>query len=126
MSDWVFHTSRVLLGLSFFWFGLNGFFHWRPLPEMNPAMTKFNEHLYETKIILPVVKLFEVIFGLALIANQWTLLATIALSPIIFFIALAHASFNRSRGIPMALGFVGLHCVLVIHHWAQLKPLFLP
>jgi putative oxidoreductase len=34
-------VARVLLGLVFFVFGLNGFLHWLPLPTMKGAAAEF-------------------------------------------------------------------------------------
>ena len=34
-------VARVLLGLVFFVFGLNGFLHWFPLPTMKGAAAEF-------------------------------------------------------------------------------------
>lgn len=105
--------ARLILGFLYFAFGLNGFFHFRPLPKMNPEMEKFSEALVNTKIILPVVKGFEVTFGLALLLNQWTLLATVALLPISFFIVVAHLRFNRPQGYGMA-ALVGICTLLLV------------
>lgn len=117
----LFDLARLVLGLLFFYNGLNGFFHFRPLPPMNPQMTKFNEALQGTVIIMPVVKIFEVLFGLALILNVWTFLATLALGPICYFIIVAHLWFNRPKGIFMA-GLIGTsYGLLVWHHWLELN-----
>lgn len=112
-----FDVARILLGLVFVLFGLNGFFSWWPLPKMNPEMMKFNDSLQATRIIMPVVKSFEVVFGLLLLVNQFTLIATLALLPVVFFIALAHVCFNRPKGLVMAGLFVILTAILVHHHW---------
>lgn len=122
----LFDLARLVLGLLFLIFGINGFFQFWPLPPMNESMTKFNEALQSTKIIMPVVKIFEIVFGLALILNQWTLLSTVALTPICFFIVVAHLQFNRPKGYLMA-ALVGLcAAILIDHHLVALSFLLQP
>lgn len=120
-----FDVARILLGLIFVLFGLNGFFHWRPLPQMNPEMIKFNENLQATGIIMPVVKLFEIIFGALLFLNQWVFVSTLAVLPICFFIILAHLKFNRPKGLVMAGLFFALSGTLVATQWDRFEMLFL-
>lgn len=121
MNEIIFDVARVLLGGIFFVFGLNGFFNWFPLPPMNPVMTRFNEHMQGTKIIMPVVKAFEVVFGLCLILDWMTFFATLALLPICFFIVLAHLVFNRPKGLTMAGVFTVLPGILL---WQQQEQFF--
>lgn len=121
MNEIIFDVVRVLLGGIFFIFGLNGFFNWFPLPPMNPAMTRFNEHMQGTKIIMPVVKVFEVVFGLCLILDWMTFFATLALLPICFFIVLAHLALNRPKGLTMAGIFTVLPGILL---WQQQEQFF--
>jgi len=118
-SDVIFDLARVILGLIFFLFGLNGFFHWWPLPPMNPQMSKFNDDLVATKIIMPVVKGFEIVFGFLLLINYFTFFALLALLPISFFIVLSHLYFNFPRGLVMALTMATLTGVLIFHHWER-------
>lgn len=122
----LYELARLVLGLLFLVFGLNGFFHFRSLPPMNEVMMKFNASLQDTKIILPVVKIFEIVFGLALILNRWTLLATLALSPICFFIVVAHLAFNRPKGWIMAVLIGVCSLILLEHHMLALSFLFQP
>lgn len=115
----IFDLARIILGLIFFLFGLNGFFHWWPLPPMNPQMCKFNDDLVATKIIMPVVKGFEIVFGFLLLINYFTFFALLALLPISFFIVLSHLYFNRPSGLVMALTMTTLTVVLIFHHWER-------
>ncbi len=117
----IFDLARWSLGLLYFGFGLNGLFHFRPLPPMNPEMTAFNHHLQGTQIILPVVKIFEVVFGFALLMNQRTFLSTVTLAPISFFIVLAHVYFNRPKGFVIS-AWIGIsQLILLFDHRVQLS-----
>lgn len=112
----LYDAARIILGLLYFAFGLNGFFHFRPLPKMNEPMMRFNQALQDTQIIMPVVKVFEVVFGLSLLLNQTTTLATAALAPISFFIVFAHLKFNRPKGFVMAALIGTCQAVLLYEH----------
>lgn len=48
MKDRIFFGSRIVLGLIFFVFGLNGFFHFIPMPPPPEAGGKFLGALFET------------------------------------------------------------------------------
>lgn len=109
----LFTVSRLLLGGMFFVFGLNAYFNWWALPAASEKMNRFGESLYATEIILPVVKVFEVLFGLLLILNQFSFLATLALSPICFFIVLSHAYYNRRQGWGM-ISFVAINWLVLL------------
>ena len=112
------NTFEVILqgsfGLMMAYYGLNGFFHWQPIPKGTEKMEKFNQALFDTKIILPVVKVFEIVFGLSVAVGfkkEWALLA---LSPIVFFIFVAHMAFNRPKGYGIAFLVAGLFAANVI------------
>lgn len=120
----IYDLTRVLLGLIFFIFGLNAFLKWKPLPKMSSAMTNFNEHMQATKVIMPVVKVFEVIFGLMLIINQLPFLAFLCLLPIIFFIVTAQLTFNRPRGYGMATVLSVFTLIQIMNHAPSWQLLF--
>jgi putative oxidoreductase len=68
-------TSRILLGLIFLIFGLNGFYIFIPVPEFHPFM----EILVESGYIY-LIKTVEVIAGLMLLANRFVPLALLLLA----------------------------------------------
>lgn len=127
--DWsidfiAFTLSRLLLGGMFFLFGLNAYFNWWALPPASEKMNRFAEHLYGTGIILPVVKVFEIFFGFLLLINCFSFLATLALSPICFFIILSHGVYNRKRGWSM-MAFVGINWLILILSQSHLLKLLI-
>src|SRR5438128_770968 len=48
-------VARVLLGLVFFVFGLNGFLHWFPLPTMKAAAAEFMGGLVASGYFFPLL-----------------------------------------------------------------------
>lgn len=82
--------ARVLLGLIFFVFGLNGFLNFIPAPPPPEVIVPFMKGLMSTGYFFPLLKATEVTCGLLLLANRFVPLALILLSPIIVQIAAFH------------------------------------
>ena len=82
---------RVLLGLIFFVFGLNGFLNFLPQPPGLPeGALAFLGALAATGYMFPVVKGVEVIAGALLLTNRFVPLALALLAPVIVNIVLFH------------------------------------
>jgi uncharacterized membrane protein YphA (DoxX/SURF4 family) len=103
--------SRIILGLIFFIFGLNGFFQFIPQPPMPEKVMAFMSGLMQASYFFPVLKGTEVICGLMLLSGFYVPLAQIILSPIIVQIFLFHA-FLAPSGVPLALVIVILQIML--------------
>jgi uncharacterized membrane protein YphA (DoxX/SURF4 family) len=83
-------VARLLLGLIFFVFGLNGFFHFLPMPPMQGAPASFMGALAATGYMFPLIKGTEVVAGLALLSGRAVPLALTLLAPVIVNITLFH------------------------------------
>ncbi|MEK6580188.1 MAG: DoxX family protein [Bdellovibrionota bacterium] len=94
--------SRILLGLIFFVFGLNGFLQFIPTPPMPEKLMAFASGLMASGYFFPFLKGVEVICGLLLLIGAFVPLALVVLAPIIINIFLVHA-FLAPSGLPMAL-----------------------
>lgn len=81
---------RVLLGLIFFVFGLNGFLGFIPQPPMEGAPAAFLGALIGTGYVFKLVKAIEVAVGLMLLTNRFVPLALTLLAPISVNIFLFH------------------------------------
>jgi putative oxidoreductase len=79
------HIVRVLLGLIFFVFGLNGFFLFIPIPEFHPFMS-----ILVTSGYIYLIKMFEVIGGALLLSNRFVPLGLILLGPSVVNILAYH------------------------------------
>jgi putative oxidoreductase len=95
-------VCRILLGLVFFVFGLNGFFHFIPVPPMEGIPATFFTGLAATGYFLPVLAATQAIGGALLLVGAFVPLALVVLAPVIFQIFLFHVFVDRS-GLPMAL-----------------------
>src|SRR3989344_6088091 len=99
--------ARILLGLIFFVFGLNGFFHFIPMPETMPErMTTFFTGMVATGYFLPLLSGTQVVCGALLLVGAFIPLALVVLAPVILNIFLVHV-FMDPKGLPLAI-FVGL------------------
>jgi len=95
--------ARIILGLIFFVFGLNGFLNFIPMPQTMPEnMMTFMSGLMATGYFFPLLKGTEVICGALLLMGAFVPLALVVLAPIILNIFLVHA-FLAPDGLPMAI-----------------------
>lgn len=83
-------VARVLLGLLFFVFGLNGFLNFMPTPPVPPSAGEFLGGLAATGYMFPLIKGTEVAAGALLLAGSFVPLALVLLAPVIVNIVLFH------------------------------------
>jgi uncharacterized membrane protein YphA (DoxX/SURF4 family) len=84
-------TARLLLGLVFFVFGLNGFLQFLPMPPAPEKAMAFMGSLAATGYMFPLIKGVEVIAGALLLSNRFVPLALAILAPNVVNIVLLHA-----------------------------------
>ncbi len=106
--------ARLILGLIFVVFGLNGFFRFIPSPETSEPMTAFMTALGETGYFMIVVKLVEVASGLMILTGRFLPLGLILLAPVSVNILLVHVFLDQT-GLPMAIVIILLQVFLA---WA--------
>jgi uncharacterized membrane protein YphA (DoxX/SURF4 family) len=113
---------RVLMGLLFI-FGAVAFFLSPPpqLPEGN--MKTYFDGLAASGYFFTLLKITELICGIALIAGRYVPLALIILSPIIVNILGVHIFLERS-GLPIAIILVVANGFLGYYYWNSFKSLF--
>lgn len=87
-------VARILLGLIFVVFGLNGFFVFIEPPEHNETSGAFINLLVSTGFIY-FEKTLEVIGGALLLSNQFVPLGLAILAPIVVNILLFHLLMER-------------------------------
>lgn len=100
-------VARILLGLIFFVFGLNGFLNFMPAPEGMPERAMaFAGALAASGYMFPLIKGIEVLSGALLLAGRFVPLALVLLAPIIVNIVLFH--------VVLAPGGYGLLAALLV------------
>ncbi|HWW23766.1 MAG TPA: hypothetical protein VNY78_07670 [Edaphobacter sp.] len=93
--------SRILLGLLFTVFGLNGFLHFIPMKAPTGLAGQYMGALFVSHYLV-VVFLVQLIGGVLLLLNRFVPLALLMLGPVIVNILLFH-TFMAPEGLPMAL-----------------------
>ncbi len=109
--------SRILLGLVFFVFGLNGFFDF--LPHTPPSA---ESEAFTAAYFFPFVKVVETACGALLLFNLFVPLATVLIAPVVINILLFHL-FLDAQGLIIAIPLVILNGVLAFGYWDSFKPM---
>jgi len=103
--------ARILLGLVFFVFGLNFFFHFIPPPPMSGPPADFAGAMMATGYLFVLVKVTEVAGGALLLAGRFVPLALALLAPVVVNIVAFHA-FLAPSGIAVPLVVLALELFL--------------
>jgi uncharacterized membrane protein YphA (DoxX/SURF4 family) len=112
--------ARVLLGLIFFVFGLNGFFHFIPTPELPEHIESFVGAMKETGYFLPLLSGVETLCGLLLLIGRFVPLALTVLAPVVVNIILFHL-FLDPKGIVVGLVALVLGIYLAWSHRSSFR-----
>ena len=115
-------AARVLLGLVFFVFGLNGFLHFIPQPPHEGVAAAFLGGLGASGYFFPLLKTTETLAGAALLANRFVPLALVVLAPILVNVFAFHAALDRS-GLGLAIVLVALEIGLAYTRRGVFAPL---
>jgi len=115
-------VARLLFGLGFTVFGLNGFLSFIPQPKTMPegAMAFFGA-LVKTRYMIPLLFGTQTLVGLLLLLNRFVPLALALIAPVMVNIVAFHL-FIEPSGLPVALVFLALELYLA---WSYRKA-FLP
>jgi len=102
MKKWIDIGAQALMGLAFFVFGLNGFLHFMPNPELTGDAATYMGGLAAAGYFFYVLKAVEVVGGLLLLIRKFPALALVLLAPVVVQIFLFHA-FLAPEGLVMAV-----------------------
>lgn len=83
-------AARVLLGLVFFGFGLNGLLNLFPLPQAKGAAAVFVNGLIASRYFFPLLFITYLLTGAALFTGRFVALALTVLAPVIVNVAVMH------------------------------------
>jgi uncharacterized membrane protein YphA (DoxX/SURF4 family) len=114
--------ARILLGVIFLVFGLNGFLQFLPQPEMPQPAVAFFGGLAASGFMLPTLFATQVVGG-ALLLLGMVPLGVVILAPVIVHIVEFHV-FLAPAGLPLAVLVATLAAFLAWTHRAAYRPLF--
>jgi hypothetical protein len=117
------HVARVLLGLSFFVFGLNGFLGFIPLPPHPGPGGELLGAFAAAGYMFPLIKGTELVAGLLLLSNRFTALALVLLAPVLVNIVLFHLVLDGGAGIGLPLFLVALEIGLAWSYRETFAPI---
>jgi len=116
--------SRILLGLIFVTFGLNGFLHFIPSPQYQGVAGQFIGAIFTSHLYV-VIFLTQIVGGLLLLANRYVPLGLLLLGPVLVNILGFHI-FMSPTTIPMALVATVLWFVVFSSVRGTFSGLFVP
>jgi len=115
--------ARILLGLVFVVFGLNGFLHFIPTGPLPTGLAgQFVTVLFQSHYVL-YVSAIQVAGGLLLLVNRYVPLALVLLGPVIVNILLFHLLLNRT-GLEIALVVAILWFIVAFRHRQYFSGIF--
>ena len=116
-------VARILLGLVFFVFGLNGFLHFYQAP-MSPSAVAFFGGLAASGYLVPVLFGTQLVAGLALLAGRFVPLALAVLAPILVNIIGFHIFLAPPSALGVPILVLGLEIFLVWYYREAFRPMF--
>ncbi len=116
-------VAKVLLGLGFIVFGLDGFLHFMPSPPLPEGHARTFIETMNATPYFKVVKGLEVLGGLLILSGRLTPLGLLVLGPILVNIFLFDA-FMFPMGLPVVLILGLLAGFLIYRHKEHFAPFF--
>ncbi|WP_331960094.1 DoxX family membrane protein [Candidatus Binatus sp.] len=118
-------VARILLGLVFLVFGLNGLLHFMPNPPEPPPAAAFFGALWQTHYMFALISGTQVLGGALLVLGVAVPFALVILAPVLVNIVAFHLFLSPAM-LPMALVMAALEAILAWHYRAAFAPLFGP
>jgi putative oxidoreductase len=113
---------RVLMGLLFLFASIVVLFKIFPQPELTGNVKIFMDGVNASGYLLPLIKITELVCGIAFVAGRFVPLATVVIAPVIVNIFFFHA-FVDTSGLPVAIFLVLANIFLAYANWDKFKPL---
>jgi uncharacterized membrane protein YphA (DoxX/SURF4 family) len=113
---------RVLMGLLLLFASIVVLFNLFPQPELTGNTKTFMDGVNATRYLMPLIKITELLCGIAFVAGRFVPLATVVIAPIIVNIFFFHA-FVDTSGLPVAVFLVLANIFLASAYWDKFKPL---
>ena len=117
------HIARVILGLIFLVFGLNGFLHFITMPPPTGAAAEFVYGLVKAKYFLPLMASIQVICGVLFLSGTFIPFALLLVFPITLNILFFHLAIAPA-GLGMAVLVMAANILLAVYYWPVYKPIF--
>jgi uncharacterized membrane protein YphA (DoxX/SURF4 family) len=122
LSRYFVAAARILMGLVFVVFGLNGFLHFIPQPKtaMSPGAAALMDAFIKSGYMFPLIMGTQLLVGVLLLLNRFVPLALALLAPVVVNIVAFHAFLSPS-GLVLALVVLVLELYVA---WSYRKAYF--
>ncbi len=108
---------RTLMGLLLLFASIVVLFNLVPKPELTGAVKTFNDGMDAAPYFVPLLKVTELLCGIAFLSGRFVPLATVVIAPVIVNIFLFHTFLDRS-GLPVAV-FLVLANIFVAYYYRK-------
>ncbi len=106
---------RTLMGLLFLFASITFLFNLFPIPPMTGTVKTFNEGLMSVGYFFPLLKITELLCGLAFVVGRFVPLAAVVIAPIIVHIFMFHAFIDQT-GLPVGI-FLVLANIFIAYYY---------
>lgn len=106
-----------VVGAQLLFWGLNGFFHFKPIPPSDPRIEAFVTKCYKIPALMTLVKGIQVLTGGLLLWGVPPLITALVLLPIISVITTLHLLYNSRRLEVLAPLSLPYYILLVLLFW---------
>lgn len=113
---------RTLMGLLLLFASISFLFKLIPQPELTGDVKTFMDGMIATGYLLTLIKVTELVCGIAFVSGLFVALACIVIAPIVVNIFLFHA-FVDTSGLPVAVFLVVANGLVAYANWDKFKPL---
>jgi uncharacterized membrane protein YphA (DoxX/SURF4 family) len=114
---------RTLMGLLFLFASTTYLFHLITPPEPTGAMKIFSDGIKASVYLMPLVKIVELICGMAFLTGRFVPLASVIIMPNIVNIFFVHL-FLGPEGLPLAVFLIAANLFVAYNYREIYKPLF--
>src|SRR4051812_10350838 len=111
---------RTLMGLLFIFGSVTYLFNLIQPPELTGNVKTFMDGVIATRYLMPLIKVTELVCGIAFVSGQFVPLASILIAPIIVNIFMFHA-FVDTTGLPVAIALVLANLFLAYSNWDKYR-----
>ncbi|MXV50929.1 DoxX family protein [Pedobacter sp. HMF7647] len=113
---------RVLMGLMFLFASIPVLFHLMPTPELKGDIKVFMTGIMAARYLFPLIKITELLCGIAFVTGFFVPLAVVVIFPIIINIVLYHAYLGPSE-LPIAIALLICDLFLAWYYRDRYKPI---
>lgn len=123
MKKKILKVLQICYGSALVIFGLNGFFHFLPIPEKQGFALEFMATLHAAGYIFPAIAIIMCLSGILLLINRAVAFGLLLMLPISFNIFLFHLLHDRAA-LALAYALFALNMFHILRNAVHYKTIF--